>query len=301
MKNRYVDLHTHSTRSDGCYTPEQLTDLAVKYNISVLAITDHNVLSPDIDALESRHPGEITLLTGSEISCRHTFANGESKEIHVVVLMYDKEALNLEKVVMKNREHNREEYISAILEKLKDCGIDIGTYEELCDEVGDTGHVGRMHMAEKMVKRGYVHSISEAFDIYIGDFGLKRAYVQSGIEYVSMQEAVNAALSDGAVPVLAHLYYYQLSETGQEELLKAFKEYAGEFGAMETEYARYTQEQRILLRKYADRYGLAGSGASDFHGFDEKETLCNEFSYELYEGILERKRRLDAALRLSPD
>lgn len=114
-----------------------------------------------------------------------------------------------------------------------------------------------------------------------------------------MQEAVNAALSDGAVPVLAHLNYYQLSEAGQEELLKAFKEYAGEFGAMETEYARYTEEQRILLREYADRYGLAGSGASDFHGFDKKETLCNHFPYELYEGILERKRRLDAVLRLS--
>lgn len=295
MKNRYIDLHMHSTRSDGRYTPEELVDMAVKNNISVMAITDHNTLSPDVDALESRHSSEITILTGSEISCRHTFANGESKEIHVVVLMYDKEPPHLKKIVMKNREHNREEYISAILKKLKDCGIDIGTYEELCTEVGESGHVGRMHVAEKMVNRAYVHSIAEAFDIYIGDFGLKRAYVQNGIEYVSMQEVINAALLDGAVPVLAHLYYYQLSEAGQEELLKTFKGYAGEFGAMETDYARYTVEQRSLLRKYADRYGLARSGASDFHGFDEKENLCNCFRYELYEGILERKRRLDVA------
>lgn len=295
---KYIDLHVHTTRSDGRYTPEQLVDMAVKSNIGVIAITDHNVLSPDTRPLENRHPGAITLLTGSEISCRHTFHNGETKEIHVVTLMYDKnDAPNLEKVVMKNREHNREGYISAILEKLKDCGIDIGSYGELCAEVGESGHVGRMHLAEKMVKRTYVHSISEAFDIYIGDFGLKRAYVPSEIEYVSMREAINAALSDGAVPVLAHLNYYQLTEAGQEELLEAFKEYTGEFGAMETEYRRYTEEQRILLRTYADRYGLARSGASDFHGFDEKETLCNCFPYELYEDILGRKRRLDASRR----
>jgi predicted metal-dependent phosphoesterase TrpH len=300
MKDRYIDLHTHTTRSDGHYTPEQLVDMAVKDNISVLAITDHNVLSPDIRLLESRHPGEITLLTGSEISCRHTFKNGETKEIHMVTLMYDQDdAPNLEKIALKNRGHNREEYIVAILEKLKECGIDIGTYEELCAEARGSGHVGRMHIAEKMVNRAYVSSISDAFDIYIGDFGLKKAYVQSDIEYVSLQEAVNAALLDGAVPVLAHLYYYMLSESGQEELLKTFKGYAGEFGAMETEYARYTEEQRILLRKYADRYGLARSGASDFHGFDEKETLCNHFPFEIYEEILERKRRLDVARRNS--
>lgn len=298
MKNGYIDLHTHSTRSDGRYSPEKLVEMAVKNNISVLAITDHNVLSPDIKPLERRYPGEITILTGSEISCRHTFKNGETKEIHVVTLMYDKDdSPNLKKIVMKNRKHNREAYISTILEKLKHCGIDIGSYEELYAEVGESGHVGRMHVAEKMVDRAFVHSISEAFDIYIGDFGQKKAYVQSSIEYVSMQDAISAALLDGAVPVLAHLYYYQLSEAGQEELIEAFKEYAGEFGGMETEYARYTKEQRLLLQKYADRYELARSGASDFHGFDEKETLCNCFPYELYEDILERKHRLDAARR----
>ena len=297
MKNRYIDLHTHTTRSDGRCTPGQLVEMAVKNNISVLAITDHNVFSPDVRSLENRHPGEIKLLTGSEISCRHTFTNGETKEIHVVVLMYDKNAPNLAKIVSKNREHNRESYITAILEKLKGCGINIGTYEELCAAAGKSEHVGRMHVAEKMRDMGFVGSITEAFDTFIGDFGLKKAYVQSGIEYVSMREAVKAALLDGAVPVLAHLYYYQLSEAGQEELLKSFKEYAGEFGAIETEYGRYTEEQRILLREYADRYGLARSGASDFHGFDEKETLSNHFPYELYECILERKRRLDVARR----
>lgn len=295
MKNRYIDFHIHSTRSDGRYTPEELVDMAVKNSINVMAITDHNVLSPDIEALENKHSGKVTILTGSEISCCHTFANGESKEIHVVVLMYDKEAPNLKKVVMKNREHNREGYISAILGKLKDCGIDIGTYDELCADAGESGHIGRMHVAEKMRDKGYVHSITEAFDVFIGDFGLKRAYVSSGIEYVSMEEAVHAALCDGAVPVLAHLYYYQLTESGQEELLKDFKKYVGEFGAMETEYSRYTEEQRVLLRRYADGYELARSCASDFHGFDESETLCNGFPYELFEGIQEKKNRLDAA------
>ena len=204
----------------------------------------------------------------------------------MVALMYDKDAPNLEKVVMKNQKHNREAYVSAILEKLKECGIDIGTYEELCAEAGECGHIGRMHVAEKMVNRGYVRSVSEAFDIYIGDFGLKKAYVQSRIEYVSMQEAVNAALADGAVPVLAHLFYYRLTEAGQEELLKAFKECAGEFGAMETEYTRYSEEQRIVLREYAERYGLARSGGSDFHGFDGAESLEEIGTVYYYDSVM---------------
>ena len=112
---KYIDLHTHTIRSDGRITPEQLVDMAVKNNICVLAITDHNVLSPDVRLLENGHPGEITLLTGSEISCRHTLKNGETKEIHVVVLMYDKDALHLEKIVMKNREHNRENILMLFL------------------------------------------------------------------------------------------------------------------------------------------------------------------------------------------
>ena len=88
------------------------------------------------------------------------------------------------------------------------------------------------------------------------------------------------------MPVLAHLFYYRLTEAGQEELLKAFKECAGEFGAMETEYTRYSEEQRIVLREYAERYGLARSGGSDFHGFDGAESLCNGFPGDRYRVLL---------------
>ena len=292
----FIDFHIHSTRSDGRYTPEEVTDLAVDSGVTVMALTDHNRLSPDIDELMLRHAGRLTILRGIEISCRHKFADGETKEIHVVALMYDKKAPHLEEIVRRNRKHNREGYILAILGKLKEnCGIDIGTYEELCAEAGESEHVGRMHVARKLRNLGFVRTIDEGFDIYIGDFGLKKAYVESGIEYVDMEEAVRAALSDRAVPVLAHLYYYRLTQAQQDELLETFKGYAGEFGAMETEYARYSEEQRVILRGYADKYGLARSGGSDFHGFAENETLRNGFSYELYEGLLEKKRRLDEA------
>ena len=290
----FVDFHIHSTRSDGRYTPEEVTDLAAESGVTVMALTDHNMLSPDIDQLMERHAGRLTILRGCEISCRHKFASGETKEIHVVALMYGRRAPHLEELLKRNRKHNREEYISAILRKLKEnCGIDIGTYEELCAEAGESEHVGRMHVAQKLKNFGFVRTIDEGFDVYIGDFGLKKAYVESGIEYADMKEAVQAALSDGAVPVLAHLYYYRLTQTQQDELLETFKEYAGGFGAMETEYARYSEEQRAILRSYADKYRLAKSCGSDFHGFADSETLRNGFPYELYEGLLERKRRLD--------
>jgi len=129
----FIDFHIHTTRSDGRYTPEEVTDLAVDSGVTVMALTDHNRLSPDIDELMLRHAGRLTILRGIEISCRHKFADGETKEIHVVALMYDKKAPHLEEIVRRNRKHNREGYILAILRKLKEnCGIDIGTYEELC-------------------------------------------------------------------------------------------------------------------------------------------------------------------------
>ena len=295
MENKSIDFHVHSTRSDGRYTPEEITDIAVMNGIGMIALTDHNVLAPsNIEDLEKRHTGNLKILRGSEISCCYTFKNDMIKEIHVVVLLYDKEAPNLNKVVIKNQEHNRKGYICSILRKLRECGIDIGTYEDLCAGAVGSCHVGRMHIAERMKDMGFVHTIDEAFDIYIGDFGLKKAFVSSGIEYVSMEEAVHAALCDGAIPVLAHLFYYSLNEMEQEELLQAFKRYAGDFGALETEYARYNENQRIILRRYADRFGFARSCASDFHGFDSNDSLSNNFSITIYEGILEKKKKLDA-------
>lgn len=290
MDNRYVDFHSHTTRSDGKYTPDELVKLADEAGIGVLALTDHNCLSPDnLAELEESTGKRVHLIPGCEVSCSYTFQDGTSKEIHIVTLMYDLPSVHLARIVEKNNQ-DREGYVSAILKRLREeCGIELGTYQELQKENKGSTYIGRMHVAQKLKNLGYVSSVDEAFDIYIGEFGEKRAYVKSPIQYVPLLEAVEAAIADHAVPVLAHLYFYNLDKAGEEELLSAFTRYAGKYGCMETAYARYSQEQRDNLAKYAARYGLGISAASDFHGQEETISLDNRFPDSFYKSILSRK------------
>ena len=107
------------------------------------------------------------------------------------------------------------------------------------------------------------------------------------LKYVSLEEAVEAILSAGGMPVLAHLYYYLLDSEGERALVRRFKELAGEKAAMEVEYAAYDRDQRDALRKLADEFGLMHSCASDYHGNLEGETLAHHFDRELSGPLLE--------------
>ena len=144
-----------------------------------------------------------------------------------------------------------------------------------------------MQIAKEMVNRGYVNSADEAFDIYMGAHGQRLAYVANPLKYVSPEEAVEAILSAGGVPVLAHLYYYLLVSEGERALVRRFKELAGEKAAMEVEYAAYDRAQRDALKALADEFGLMHSCASDYHGNLEGETLAHHFHRALSGPLLE--------------
>jgi predicted metal-dependent phosphoesterase TrpH len=134
-----------------------------------------------------------------------------------------------------------------------------------------------MQIAKEMQRRGYVATADEAFDIYMGAHGQRLAYVANPLEYVSLEEGVEAILAAGGIPVLAHLYYYLLDAEGERTLVRRFKELAGDGAAMEVHYAAYTPEQRASLAALADEFGLMHSCASDFHGNLEGETLAHGF------------------------
>lgn len=189
--------------------------------------------------------------------------------------------------VLKKNQPDRAPYINAILDRLKSCGIDLGSYSTLCERYPETRHIGRMHIAQFLCEKGYTASVDEAFDTYIGAHGKRLCYVKPPLRYVSMEEAVNAVLAAGGIPVLCHLYYYQLSESSNEQLVHEFSKLAKGKGAMEVMYARYSQEQRQSLASFADKYGLMCSAASDYHGQDAAETLNNRFSCETCKPLLE--------------
>ena len=275
----YIDLHTHTCLSDGTLTPEELLTAAREAGIGVLSITDHNS-TEDLTAWRAAFP-ELTLIQGAEITCRYL-----QHELHVVALGIDPENPKLRAVLAQNQP-DRRPYLTAILDKLRALGLDVGTYDELQAANPHSRHFGRMQIAREMVNRGYVSSADEAFDIYMGAHGQRLAYVANPLKYVSLEEAVEAILSAGGVPVLAHLYYYLLDAEGERALIRRFKELAGDKAAMEVEYAAYDRAQRDALKALADEFGLMHSCASDYHGNLEGETLAHGFDRALSEPLLE--------------
>lgn len=278
MKGSYIDLHTHSCLSDGSLSPEALLRAAREAGIGILALTDHNATA-DLKPLRDAFP-ELTLIQGTEITCRYL-----DQELHVVALGIDPENPKL-RAVLRNNQPDRRPYLSAILEKLRALGIDVGTYDELQAANPNSRHFGRMQIAKEMQRRGYVSTADEAFDVYMGAHGQRLAYVANPLKYVTLEEAVEAILDAGGVPVLAHLYYYLLDAEGERALVRRFKELAGEKAAMEVHYAAYSPEQRAALGAIADEFGLMHSCASDFHGNLADETLAHGFRRELCAPLL---------------
>ena len=272
MKGSYIDLHTHSCLSDGSLTPVELLTAARDAGIGILALTDHNATA-DLSPLQAAFP-ELTLIQGAEITCRYL-----DQELHVVALGIDPENAQL-RAVLRNNQPDRRPYLSAILEKLRALGIDVGTYDELQAANPNSRHFGRMQIAKEMQRRGYLATADEAFDVYMGAHGQRLAYVAHPLEYVTLEEAVEAILDAGGIPVLAHLYYYLLDAEGERALVRRVQELAGEKAAMEVHYAAYTPEQRESLAAIADEFGLMHSCASDFHGNLADETLAHGFRRE---------------------
>lgn len=274
MKTTYLDLHTHSLRSDGAYTPAQLVAKAKDAGIGILALTDHNH-TDDLSDLRAQFP-EIDLIQGAEIGCMYTNSKGEEVEVHVVALGFDPDYPAI-RAVLANNDPDRRPYINAILDRLRQCGIDLGSYEDMSHRFPNSRQIGRMNIAMYMKELGYVETVDEGFDWYIGSFGERRAFVPNPPRYVSMEEAVSAVIESGGIAVLAHLYYYGMDNQENLRLVETFKKLAGDHGGMEVYYERYTTEQRAELKNIADQYDLMYSAASDFHGQREKDTLENGF------------------------
>ena len=280
----FVDLHTHTSLSDGVLKPMELLTRAHEAGIRILALTDHND-TQDLAGYRAAFP-DMTLIQGAEITCLHRDSAGKSHEIHLVALGFDPEHAQLQAMLRANRP-DRRPYINAILEKLGALGIDVGTYDDLQAANPDSNHFGRMQIAEEMVNRGYVATIDEGFDTYLGAHGQRLAYVANPLTYVQLEDAIDTVLAAGGIPVLAHLYYYLMSDADHRILVRTVAERSRGRGGMETEYAPYTPQQRAQLRSIADEYGLMHSCASDYHGKMVGETLAHGFRVDECRPLLE--------------
>ena len=260
----WCDFHTHTTLSDGRLSPIELVRKAYAAGIRVLSITDHNYtedLSPLRKAVADEFDEEMVLVQGSEISALYVDGKGAEHELHIVALGFDPDDPNM-KALLAAHQPDRKPYIDAILKRLKDeCGVDIGSYESIRAQFPEKSYIGRMTLARIMTDRGITASVDEAFDLYLGSHGERRAYVKNPLRYSSLETVIRTVIQAGGIPILAHLLYFDLDNGNRtdgeekERLVRTFKELVtayGGTGGMEVYYTRYKDEnERLYLLQIA--------------------------------------------------
>lgn len=283
-----IDLHTHTTISDGIYTPEELVQRAIRLGLKVLCMTDHNAVNEDLGELRNKYP-QITLPTGCEFSCHYKTVKGRVTQIHLIGIgfnMFDKDI----KRILNYNQNSMRPYIERVLSKLKtECGINLCTYDELIAR-SHSKTVGRKHVAVEMVRQRIATDVDDAFDSYLGKG--KPAFVSNAVYYASLSDVAAAVTGTGGIASICHLYDYNLDRQETDDLLSYFKSITHNQGAMEVYYTSYNAEQRRVLKGLADKHKLLCSAASDFHGDGKvKELGC--YPYEIFAEMLRNMKMAD--------
>ena len=253
-----IDLHIHSTASDGSFTPAEILEHAQKLNLAAIAITDHDAIDGSREALQIGIPPSFNFLTGVEISAAHPPFFPGSGSFHILGynINLDNRELNQALSRLQDARRNRN---PAILRRLNELGFQI-TLEEVNQEVGE-GQLGRPHIAYAMVKKGFVASIDEAFDKYLGTNG--PAYVDK--YRIECEQAINIIRAAGGVPVLAHPALLNIEN---DQKLDALLKNLVKMGlkGIEVYYPEHSPRQVRQYTELAGKYGLLMTGGTDFHG-----------------------------------
>ena len=247
-----VDLHVHSTRSDGTYTPAELVEYAIKKDLRAFALTDHDTTTGIAEAVTASANSCVEVIPGIEFSTEY---NG--KDIHIVGLYIPyNDPLFMER--LEEFQDSRTLRNMKMCQKLQEHGVNL-SYEELNVAYPDAV-ITRAHYSNLLIKKGYVRSMPEAFERYIGD----RAPCFVPREKITPVQAIKFLQESGAVSVLAHPTLYHFGNTELNKLVRLLKD-AG-LAAIEAIYSTYTLGEEHAIRKLAKDYELLISGGSDFHG-----------------------------------
>jgi predicted metal-dependent phosphoesterase TrpH len=269
-----IDLHIHSTASDGTLSPPEILSLAQDLNIAAISITDHDTLEGSKNAISCGIPPSVKFLTGVEISADPPESFPVSGSLHILGYAFDLDhpELNQKLRLLKDSRQNRN---PRILELLSGLGIDI-TLGELRD-VAEEHRLGRPHIARLMVKKGYVPSIDAAFDQYLGHG--KPAYVDRF--RFGCEDTIRIILEAGGIPVLAHPMLLNIQ---QNEIFEDFIALLTEMGmrGIEVYYPEHTRDLMAYYTRLARRHHLLVTGGTDFHGDLKPEIKMGYGTGDLY-------------------
>jgi predicted metal-dependent phosphoesterase TrpH len=247
-----IDLHLHTTYSDGSHSPTEVIHFAHNAGITALAITDHDTVAGIPESSSVGNSLGIEIIPGIELSSRF-----EGREVHILGYFFDWKNTTLLDRLAK-QQASREQRNPRVVEKLNELGLEL-SYEEVKTKAG-RGSVGRPHIAEVLVEKGYVKTIKEAFDRYIADG--RPAYISR--ELPDSIEAITWIRYAGGVPVLAHPYWTNRKGPELHAMCHRLKD-SGLMG-IEVFYSTHTRRQTSEYLELARKLGLIMTGGSDFHG-----------------------------------
>jgi len=252
-----VDLHLHTTFSDGTLSPSELVRLCASNGLKIISVSDHDSTEGLREAEDAIHQfSDMELIPGVELS-----TDVPNAEVHLLGYFVDVGDPKFQRVLARFRK-GRVERGRSMVERLNEMGLSI-TWERV-QQIADGASIGRPHIAQALVEAGYVKYPKDAFDKYIGRNGV--AYVER--IRVTPVDAVGILIDNGALPVLAHPTYYddksqQGDDSGLRAVLRELKD-AGLVG-MEVYYKDYDPDQVARLAGLAEAFDLVPCGGTDYH------------------------------------
>ncbi|THC52629.1 PHP domain-containing protein [Streptomyces sp. A1499] len=275
-----IDLHTHSTASDGTDTPAELVRNAAAAGLDVVALTDHDTTRGHAEAIAALRglpePAGLSLVTGAELSCRL-----DGVGLHMLAYLFDPD----EPELARERELVRDDRVpraKTMIGKLRELGVDV-TWERVARIAGD-GSVGRPHIAEALVELGVVPTVSDAFTPqWLADGG--RAYAEK--HELDPFDAIRLVKAAGGVTVFAHPAAAKRGRTVPESVIAELA--AAGLDGIEADHMDHAPKTRARLRGLAADLGLLATGSSDYHG-SRKTCVLGEFTTdpEVYGEITRR-------------
>ena len=253
MYTGYADMHTHTQASDGMNTPTENVQLAAAAGLSALAITDHDTVAGVAKALAAGEQYGVTIIPGVEISTME-----EDKDIHILGYY-----MNIEDTVFLERlarlRQIRDTRNEMILAKLRELGVEI-TMEDVLKQLGrelmPDESIGRPHMADTLVAKGYAEDMRDAFNKYLAQDAA--AYVSP--PRIRPHEAAQWIIEAGGVPVMAHPGIY-----GDDDLVARILDQS-ELAGLEVYHSDHSSEDEQRYLQFASQRGLIVTGGSDYHG-----------------------------------
>lgn len=246
-----IDLHAHSTASDGELTPTELVEMAAQNGVDTLALTDHDTVAGLAEAQAAAAQNNLNLINGIELSMRW-----DNKTIHIVGLNIDAHSKTMiDSTIYLNQ--LREERAIKIGEKLAKAGID-NAYEN-AKQLAGKGTVTRQHFAQFLVNNNYAKNYSDVFKRFL--VKNKPGYVS--VNWPTLAETINNINVAGGVAVIAHPLRYNMTATKLRKLISEFKDTGGK--AIEVVTGNNNKDEIITVTNYAKKYDIAASTGSDYH------------------------------------